>query len=541
MNWNDWPKLKIVLPLIFIAALAVPYAIGFRVPTYGLFNDDGIYLSTAKSLATGHGYRILSLPDEMYQTKYPPMFPFSLAIIWKINPHFPQNLPLLKSVPLLCAIGWIWLAFIFVREQSQSSMLAAWTAVLVAASPWVLFLSVTCLSETMFALFLTATLLLLTRECVSARDSIALIFAASVFSAAAILTRTAGLVPLLFAGGFSLFMNRKLRGAASYLIATLACILPWVLWSREHSLKPGSVEEYYSGANYLTWNLFGNFTWHQRYVVIADNALFSFLAPGILMGFEPAGIGAVLCPLIGIFVVYGFILELRKGFTPLGLFLVAYEAMLLLWAVPPPRFLVPVLPFLILFGYIGFKHFLLSVAQLRDNRALTGLACGLVFVAGTIPAIVSQAREAQTARGLSLPDAPRPDWNQLNLMMGWLKQNTSEDAVLAGGADPYMYLATGRKAVRGVQIHPFDALYSRNAKFPCGTPSEFAANLAQEKVDYLVAAQGVTFGEAESLNALIATTVRQYPDAFSVAVRSAQAEDVIYKVDWLKLARMISQ
>src|SRR5258708_12890219 len=59
---------------------------------FGHLHDDSIYFVCAKSLAGGSGYRILSLPDQPFQTKYPPLWPALLAFIWKVNPQFPENL-----------------------------------------------------------------------------------------------------------------------------------------------------------------------------------------------------------------------------------------------------------------------------------------------------------------------------------------------------------------------------------------------------------------------------------------------------------------
>jgi len=62
-------------------------------PQLGIHHDDTIYWVGAKSIATGEGYRLLSYPGAPAQTKYPPLFPALLAVAWKINPAFPQNLP----------------------------------------------------------------------------------------------------------------------------------------------------------------------------------------------------------------------------------------------------------------------------------------------------------------------------------------------------------------------------------------------------------------------------------------------------------------
>ena len=67
-------------------------------PQMGAYHDDAVYLESAKSLAEGHDYRIPSLPDAPYQTKYPPVFPFLMSLIWRIDPQFPGNLSKLAAL-----------------------------------------------------------------------------------------------------------------------------------------------------------------------------------------------------------------------------------------------------------------------------------------------------------------------------------------------------------------------------------------------------------------------------------------------------------
>src|ERR1700732_4302690 len=61
-------------------------------PEFGYLHDDGLQYLTARSVAQGNGYRIQSLPENPAETKYPPLYPLYLSIVWKINPNFPSNL-----------------------------------------------------------------------------------------------------------------------------------------------------------------------------------------------------------------------------------------------------------------------------------------------------------------------------------------------------------------------------------------------------------------------------------------------------------------
>src|SRR5262245_54937 len=94
-------QLSYAVPVLLLFGLLPFYYMAWAAPGIGLSHDDGIYLATAKALATGKGYTIISLPVEIRQTKYPMLFPLLLSFLWRVWPEFPQNIGLLKLVPLL--------------------------------------------------------------------------------------------------------------------------------------------------------------------------------------------------------------------------------------------------------------------------------------------------------------------------------------------------------------------------------------------------------------------------------------------------------
>src|SRR5277367_3698749 len=82
--------------LIVFLLLLIPSALYIwknpDMPEFGKLHDDGLLFVSAKSLASGEGFRILSLAEQPAQTKYPILYPLYLSIVWKLNPHFPENL-----------------------------------------------------------------------------------------------------------------------------------------------------------------------------------------------------------------------------------------------------------------------------------------------------------------------------------------------------------------------------------------------------------------------------------------------------------------
>ena len=129
---------------VFLAALAPSAYLAWTLrtmPHLGFYHDDSIYWVSARSLATGDGYRIQSLPGQPYQTKYPPLYPALLASIWKLNPRFPANLPLATLfswllMPLfLAALWWLLRDYGFsLRERYVLLLMAALSPVTVVFS-----------------------------------------------------------------------------------------------------------------------------------------------------------------------------------------------------------------------------------------------------------------------------------------------------------------------------------------------------------------------------------------------------------------------
>jgi hypothetical protein len=101
----------------------------------GLFHDDGVYLSVARSLATGGGYVVADIPGQPYESKYPPLLPMLLAAGWRMSPPFPANILWLKAMNLgfiaMASIGIALLA----KAQNRSR---PW---LIAAACQIVFLT----------------------------------------------------------------------------------------------------------------------------------------------------------------------------------------------------------------------------------------------------------------------------------------------------------------------------------------------------------------------------------------------------------------
>src|SRR5579863_7047558 len=152
-------KLSILLGMLLPAA---QFAWRCRqMPEFGYLHDDAILFVSAKSAAHGD-YRIESLPEEPAQTKYPPLYPYYLSLIWRINPHFPENLQLATWFSFALLPPFLLLAWFYYRRELDEPRSWLLTALL-AVNPFIVLFSCTMFSEMFFMCWLLAALLALGR------------------------------------------------------------------------------------------------------------------------------------------------------------------------------------------------------------------------------------------------------------------------------------------------------------------------------------------------------------------------------------------
>jgi hypothetical protein len=343
-------------------------------PHFGHLHDDSIYFVCAKSIAEGRGYRILSLPAEPFQTKYPPLWPLMLAAIWKLDPHFPENLHWgmvlgFVMLPAFVALAWRWF-----RRSGFDVRLSTALCAMVAVSPCAVVLSAGLMSDLVFSVALLAAI----QAIESADRSTRRALGAGALAAVAYLIKTAA-VPLAIAGPLWLVLRKKYRAAALMFGAMLPAIAAWTLWSRAHMTHAHDlVSLYYT--NYLGYQIY-NVGWHDLPLFMWKNldGVFCGIAELLIFDVAKSAWGMYLARFLGIVVIAGTVRFARRaGITPYHWFALGYTAILLVWHFPPNnRFLLPLFPLLL----AGLATELANLARVIRNEWPRGLANKLV-VAG---------------------------------------------------------------------------------------------------------------------------------------------------------------
>jgi hypothetical protein len=487
-------RLASTIPAVILMALLLVYAACIFSTAIGLYHDDGIYVATAKSLAEGHGYRIDSDPETLAQTKYPPLLPLVLSVIWRIVPKFPENAPLLKLVSLASLLAWAGTCYCFFTRCIRVSRPAAlWLLIAVLLNEWSLFCASAILTEHLYSALALGSLMILIRM-----ESKFVIWA-GILAGLAYLTRTTGCA-VIAAGLVALVFQKRWKHAALFGTFALPFVAGWLLWQHANAVVPGNpIEAYYTAQNYSDWNLvFGSSLEKARAPFIGGlNVLLilTFPARSILsLPFNANTSFAIelLTSLpVWIFAIRG-VRRLGKQTLPWVLYAAASFCILTVWAWPPDRFLLPVLPFFVGLAFAGLPRHLPTVpwtGALAFPLFKMTLACSTILSLGVPAFAVPPWLTAKEKR------APASDWKKVNAVCEWIRRNSPPDAVILANYDPMLYLYTGHKSVRPFPVEP-GYLYYGITYDVAGSVAGFMNQTARYHPQYFVETGREEFEEA---------------------------------------------
>lgn len=431
----------------------------------GVFYDDGIYVTAAKALAEGHGYRNIHLPGEPPVLHYPPLYPLALSLLWRLWPAFPQNVTLFQLFDAAALAGAAWIMVVHAARLDLPVWLRYGALGLGFAAFPLLAIVGLRLSEPLFLLGLAAVLLVVDRDgpCDDRRAVVV-----GLLAGLATVVRSVGIVAI---GGaaIALWLRRERRAALIAIAASALALIPWVVWLQTH----GDALDPRLTANYGT------------YLEEARQAGLAAILAGLdLRALSPLGqlalptapaivrfpLGLLLLALL----TWGGVVAART--TPaLLISLVLYLLVVSLWPYPPHRFAWLIVPWAAVLLAVGCTN---VWQRGRAARAAVGLAL-LALATGFAPrqAIsLAQRRFAATALGISRP---------FQLLTSSIGQETPADAVVAGEDEALVFLHTGRRAVPG---HLFrwsgrstaDLPYRETVQFFCDAGVSYVATTGPE-------------------------------------------------------------
>lgn len=485
----SYMKLRYGLFVIFISlTIAIFAAITINLDEVGLGHDDGIYVVLGKALHEGMGLRLINLPSSPYQVKYPIVYPFLISCIWQME-EFPQNIFWIKLMNVIFLfLGLLATCYISFTLLDGSKVLSVLVILLVGTSYPVLFFSRNTFSEIPYLFFsLYAVLLFLHAQGQGDnRKRYLLYFLAILCASLAYQTRIFGLSMLLaFVLYFLIKRQNKMAVFALFLISALN--LPWIIWTRAHTVGPDTnpLLHFYTGYSLPSSGLTSYFELIARLkVVFLGNISYLYeytseILSNISNIFTPLRwfVWAIL--LVG---TWKSLQDRRRLF--IHLYLAVYVLIYLCLPTPTSRvrYLVPLSPFLFTIFFMGIMAIHCELKRLVRSARPRFYFIALVILL-LLPNFGVGIRVGYNAR-----EEYRPYRDGFWETISWIKEHTSKDAILACSYDPVYYLYTGRVALRPWFENP-ETYYlpsPKEARPFVGDPEYSFGLLKKLKVRYLI-------------------------------------------------------
>jgi hypothetical protein len=428
-------------------------------PWFGRASDEAIFLLLGKTLANGSGYLLPCFPGSPYQTKFPPLFPALLSILWRLAPDFPGNLPLAALLGWLTHAALILLSYLTARSLGLSRPGAAMAAAAIGLNPLIAVLGLRACPDVLAACLAMASLLVLER---SSRHWSATALAGLV-AAAAMLSRSA-LAPVGAAGVAWLLCRRQYWRAALFSVTGFLPFAAWLAWSGRH-LTPTADPVILFQTNYFGF-LRAPVSWTGMLSSIGEN-LVAIPAPLAYIVLPwPSTSGVWILPVLGVvcLVCCGAIWLLRKrGATPYHWFTLVFGLELLLWNFHPNlRFLIPLAPLVLIYFIAGASAIRTAIRDRlpggrRADADLLAAAAAVVFCL-----LWCSCTLMLWAGVLDYRDESRRMASHATAMYEWIRGNTPKEALFGVQREAEFHLRTGHQSV-GLAFGPSAFKSSRAA------------------------------------------------------------------------------
>ena len=457
---------RIGLFLFLVLAVAgVLYYAAISPQQFGSLHDDSIYVTTAKALATGQGYRIISLPYEPAQTKYPPFHPFLMSLIWRAYPHFPQNLIPMMMLTIAATLSFLAVSYRYMVKHGYASRWQAAVVVVLALLNWrTIMMATTLYSEAVYALVAVLALHLVEDYELRDRPGITGVLVGAALGLT-YLTRSVG-VTLLIAMVLYFALRGKWKKALVPAAVAGLFILGWAVWCRVNRTTADGINvayytNYFGHINYVIHSLQDQDGMSKAgvllYLLSRNLFIFTMVSPMVVL----LGVDFIWAQYFGfasLFILAGLVRQVRKRLRLLHIYIVLYIVMNALVPFPSyDRYLVPLIPFVLMFVITEGSRLVTLIRNELTKKghvinqvsaALIGLA--LLISAGTV--LYNHCSEIYgRVSAAPLPKTAEPAPEDVEAIQ-WINEHTSPSDVLVCYHDPVYFLYTGRKIARSLPM-----------------------------------------------------------------------------------------
>ena len=521
---------------LWLALLLFSFAVGCGLSqavfgVTGVFNDDGIYVSTAKALAEGKGYRLINLPDAPFQTKYPILYPAVLAVIWKLGFPLPATITLMQILNLLIGGASLVLCYLYLVRFNYFDRTIAFVSTLFCACSHVFLYFMTNTASEILFLFLTIIMLFAVDTFITELDrSPKRAFITGVLIALPFLCRTIGIAYIAVA--FLIWSLRKY--SLRWLLAgNLSILLPHILFVFLFCNQNGNSSEiYYTDygqwwVKYFSENALGIV---QVNAMAAPFSVLMISAEGIVKTVTEWQAGTIV-PffLLGCIPFFGMIYHTGGGF--LRWFMLGYLGLILIWPWPLARFIIPLAPFLI--AYLlhvihvhALRHMPFSMGRMVAMISLT------IVVSMNVYLLYHNYDKQQFSKYPVSPIRSQErvvHWSSHEEIFQWLRTHSNSSDVIACGLDSMIYLYTDRRGFRPFVANPVSLFYGGSAP-PLGSSDDFMDLIKFYQPTYLVQVPLGDSAEDNHFDAYLKNIQESHPSLLLPVYVGEDERFVIYKI-----------
>ena len=494
--------------LLAIALAAIVVISASTVVTFGVcgaYHDDAIYVSTAKALAEGRGYRLIDLPGAPRQTKYPALYPLLLALVWRVWPTFPDNLLAMQGLSIAIAAVAMAASFLYVvRIQRCEPLTAAFAIALCATSPTLVYYATQTLSEIPFLVALVAALWVVAAQADRTTSSATRGFVTGLTIALPAQVRMIGaavLLPLIYRA-----CHR--RGRRFWVIVGgLLPMIGWAIWAWTGRNAASDAARYY--VDYLGWWRDAGSRVFARVVLLNLLMTATATADWLPQDWKIGGV-AILWPLIGLVM---WAVTLRRARSAFASSMIAYVTVVLAWPWPSGRFIVPLWPLVVP----------ISFEAMRRRVGTVAVACGCALIIAANVVALRQVASRNRMTGFPTPPAGQHqvEWKSYLELFSWVRMHTGVTDTVTAGFDSMTYLYTDRPSIRAFASNPTALFYRDRSRAPVGNDTEFLTLLRDNRPRYVVQTPMPGFAEEAPFDELLDRVQRTTPSCLKVAYRNA--------------------
>ncbi len=434
--------------------------------------DDAYYVVLAKALASGQGYALINSLSPNLQPLYPPGFAFLLSLVWRVTSVFPANIYWLKVLQVVAVLAAGLLAYVYCKRYRRlPEWLSLGIALATVTSPSLVFFATSTLMSECAFLLLQMLALVAAAEAVRQHQAgmarLAAICAtlAGLLVACAFLTRSIGVA--LVIAVFAWFLKERMMKPLLIAAAVVALIvLPWQLYARAHAASEELKREQ---QGYITQNYLAAF-WQQSAgenenatITLSDlparvgNNLgdivgqqFGLLyASRLFLIAGQFGLSA-LSVLLSLLALAGLIFGWRNGLTAAEIYTTLSLGFILFWPWDPMRFLLPLMPLLLVYVVEGGQALWTWWRRDKAGNAPQTKWIGATVAIGLM-VVLNLISNFEFIGGLDAQGRRNAgelgQFTEIETMLGWVKENVTENELCASLNPGLVYLYTNRKTV----------------------------------------------------------------------------------------------